>query len=298
MHKHLQFLLNIENDQGGGGGTPPPAFTPSFEGAIKPDGSFTEAWHQKAFGPEYNGPLAQAKTFADVDKMLRDSMAAARAKTDGMVKIPGENATPEEIAAYYKAIGVPEKPEDYGLKAPEKLPEGVQHDAKMEAAFLGKARELGLNAKQVQALRDFQLSYVGETVAASKAEMAKAIEAEKAELTQRFGDKLDSTVATAKALVNAKWVPDAMKKYLNDGAADPQSGNFAGADFLEFAVAAARAAGEDGLAGGAKPMGNAGNTPAYWQNVLKDKSHPDHVLLNKQDPDAVRRYNEAYASQA
>jgi hypothetical protein len=31
----------------------------------------------------------------------------------GLVKIPGKGATDEEIAAYHKALGVPEKPEDY-----------------------------------------------------------------------------------------------------------------------------------------------------------------------------------------
>jgi hypothetical protein len=31
----------------------------------------------------------------------------------GLIKVPGKDASPEEIAAYHKALGVPEKPEDY-----------------------------------------------------------------------------------------------------------------------------------------------------------------------------------------
>jgi hypothetical protein len=31
----------------------------------------------------------------------------------GLVKVPGKDAKPEELAAYHKAMGVPEKPEDY-----------------------------------------------------------------------------------------------------------------------------------------------------------------------------------------
>lgn len=31
----------------------------------------------------------------------------------GLIKVPGKDAKPEEIAAYHKALGVPEKPEDY-----------------------------------------------------------------------------------------------------------------------------------------------------------------------------------------
>lgn len=31
----------------------------------------------------------------------------------GLIKVPGKNAKPEEVAAYHKAIGVPEKPDEY-----------------------------------------------------------------------------------------------------------------------------------------------------------------------------------------
>jgi hypothetical protein len=37
----------------------------------------------------------------------------SRLNGGGLVKVPGKDAKPEEIAAYHKAMGVPEKPEDY-----------------------------------------------------------------------------------------------------------------------------------------------------------------------------------------
>jgi hypothetical protein len=37
----------------------------------------------------------------------------SRFSEGGLIKIPGKDAKPEEIAAYHKAIGVPDKPEDY-----------------------------------------------------------------------------------------------------------------------------------------------------------------------------------------
>jgi hypothetical protein len=39
--------------------------------------------------------------------------AEGKLTSGGLVKIPGKDAKPEEIAEYHKAIGVPEKPEDY-----------------------------------------------------------------------------------------------------------------------------------------------------------------------------------------
>jgi len=50
--------------------------------------------------------------------------ATAEISAGGKVKIPGENATPEEIAAFTKAIGVPEKVDGYQITA--KPPEGYQ----------------------------------------------------------------------------------------------------------------------------------------------------------------------------
>lgn len=39
--------------------------------------------------------------------------AEGKLTSGGLIKIPGKDAKPEEIADYHKAIGVPEKPEDY-----------------------------------------------------------------------------------------------------------------------------------------------------------------------------------------
>ena len=49
-------------------------------------------------------------------------MAAARAKTEGMIRVPGDDAKPEDVAAFRKALGVPDDPTGYGLVKPETLP--------------------------------------------------------------------------------------------------------------------------------------------------------------------------------
>lgn len=55
----------------------------------------------------------------DVDqlaKVARDNVKALR--DSGRIKVPGENATPEELAAYRKAVGVPDDPAGYEFAAP------------------------------------------------------------------------------------------------------------------------------------------------------------------------------------
>ncbi|MDB6117908.1 MAG: hypothetical protein JWO08_1689 [Verrucomicrobiaceae bacterium] len=272
-------------DPGTGGG----AASPWYETIVQKGADGTEsltdfaAWKDKAPAP--------------LRDFITANMTAARSKTDGMVRVPGADAKPEEVAAYFKAIGVPDTPDGYRLKAPEKVPEGVALDADMEKAFLGRARELGLTAKQVTALRDFQLEHLGGAVVKNREAMAATIAAEKADLDKRFGDKINDTVAQAKAIANQKWMPDGMKKYIEDGALDPAHGNFAGADFLEFMAQAAKATGEDRGGAGIRGSNTGSNTREYWIGVMKDKDHPDKKLLDKQDPDAVRRYNEAYRNE-
>ncbi|RIV87497.1 hypothetical protein [Aurantiacibacter zhengii] len=53
------------------------------------------------------------KSIEDIAKSARDNQAALR--DSGRIKVPGEDASDAERAAYAKAIGVPEKAEDYAL---------------------------------------------------------------------------------------------------------------------------------------------------------------------------------------
>lgn len=49
-------------------------------------------------------------------KIARDNQKAVR--DSGRIKVPGEGATPEEIAGFHKAIGVPDSPEGYEFTPP------------------------------------------------------------------------------------------------------------------------------------------------------------------------------------
>jgi hypothetical protein len=50
------------------------------------------------------------KSYRDAEKALRDG---------NRIKVPGDGAKPEELAAFRTAIGVPEKPDGYEIKAPD-----------------------------------------------------------------------------------------------------------------------------------------------------------------------------------
>lgn len=67
-----------------------------------------------------NRDWVTAKGYKDLDSLVKSARYAEKAIHDkGMVTVPKEGAKPEEVAAYRAAIGVPDKPEGYEVKAPE-----------------------------------------------------------------------------------------------------------------------------------------------------------------------------------
>lgn len=73
------------------------------------------------------------------------------------LRIPKDDAPKEEWDGFYAKLGRPEKPGDYGLRAPEKLPDGIRWDDATVADFQAVAHGLGLNAKQAAALAEWDL---------------------------------------------------------------------------------------------------------------------------------------------
>jgi len=275
-----------------GGGSPPANDTPWHSLAVIGEGE----------SAKLNDPAQWLdKAPAPLSKFIKDQMTAARAKTDGMVRVPGQDAKPEDIAAFQRALGVPDKPDGYGLVKPEKLPDGVAWDDQHIAKFTETAHKLGLTPAQVKGLAEFQTAYVGEAAAMTRAEIEKGIALEKETLSKRFGENIGQAVSAANALANVKGIPDTMKAVISKGAFDPQSPEFWGADSLEFAAFVAKALGEDRVVGSSKVVSGS-NTVEHWKAVMSEGSKApegsvlrrDFDLLSRQDPETVNRYNEAY----
>ena len=66
-----------------------------------------------------NRDYVKGKNFKTLDDVVKSYREAERAVRDGgRVKVPGEGATAEDVAAYRKAIGVPDKVDGYEIKGP------------------------------------------------------------------------------------------------------------------------------------------------------------------------------------
>lgn len=284
-----RFLLEGEDGGGGGGG----GFVPTFEGALGADGNFSEGWTAKAFGADYKGPLANAKSFGDVSKMLTDSMTAARQKTEGMIRIPGADAKPEDVAAYRAALGVPEKAEDYA----HVLPDGVkdeQLNKEQLSAWKGKLHAQGIPKAAAETIINEYLAEQAATQRATIAEFAKGIELEKVELAKRF-PAIDKTVESVKALANRAGVPASLKAAIERGAFDPLNQSaFWGADALESMAWAAKATGEDSAGGSGAKAG--GVNMAMAKDIVMNPQNALNAKYLAGDKETVALVSAGYAS--
>lgn len=86
------------------------------------------------------------------------------------IRIPKEDATEEEKAAFLDKLGRPKTPDAYQFEAPKDLPEGLPYDADMETQFKGFAHAAGLTQAQAASARDWFMKYqVGAFTGATEA---------------------------------------------------------------------------------------------------------------------------------
>ena len=123
-------------------------------------------------------------------KAERDGLTA---KLGQAIFKPGENAKPEEISAYHKALGVPEKSDDYEFPKTE----GVEHDPQMLSWARGMFHKAGLNKEQAGVISQGWDSFMSEMAKANDEAVKKGItEAEtalKAEWKADYDKNLEIT---------------------------------------------------------------------------------------------------------
>ncbi len=166
------------------GGTPPapvipPAAPSSFDWGTVDPALKTEKGLAKFSGKTEKELLGHVgRAYIELDKAA-----------GGMVRIPGADAKPEDVAAFHTKLGVPEKPEGYtDSKTLGIIPEQFQAswDNESEARFRSAAHKAGLTPAQYKAV---MTAYIGET---------------QANLDKAISGSLDGLQAAQEAL-SAKW---------------------------------------------------------------------------------------------
>jgi hypothetical protein len=217
MRWNFSLLRDEAGDMGGGGGTPPPAGgstllssgAPGGDGAAPApapaptgwtkdeSGAFVEGWHDRFEGDLKGHPSLKvigsvsdlAKAYVETKKMVGSKLEA-----------PSEKSTPEQVAAFRKIVGAPDKPEGYLGDAktlrPETVPDGMW-DPKAEAAFLAIAHKHHLSPA---AVRDI-IAHHGESVGQAFQQSAEAeqqhLAGQLSELKKSWGNDFDANLNLA-----------------------------------------------------------------------------------------------------
>lgn len=163
------------------------------------------------------GDLANDPTLKDVKdiKGLAQRLIDTKKMVGQKSGIPGPDATPEQKAEFYKALGVPDSIDAYDQTLPDDLPESIKKNFDPEHAkkWAGTFKEANLTAEQAKIVRDAYMKEVAQTLGEAKEDIGKSEANFKEVLTKHFGDKMDTIVAATRADIE-KTIPAEMKPYL------------------------------------------------------------------------------------
>lgn len=120
--------------------------------------------------------------------------------------LPKDDAPAEEWGAFWGKIGRPETPDGYKLPVPE------GDDGAFAKAAAAKFHELGIPAKQAEALAAWNNEMVAQYQAAESARMEQTIKAAHTELQKAFGPQYDANIEMGRrAFREAGWSPEMME---------------------------------------------------------------------------------------
>lgn len=231
---------------------------------IGADGKFVTGWSKLVGGTDaleqkFTDPKALVGSYLSLEKMI---------SAKGIIP-PGPNATAEEKSAFFKALGRPDKPEDYGLKMPEKIGDKAfpkeLWNAEQAAGFAKVAHGLGLTAQQTQALVEFDAARGLSAHEGSAAAQQQA----QATAQQALKDEWKGEYAANLALAKKAAIEVGGDELL----ADPLANSPA---FIKAMAAVGKLISEDGAAGarGTQRGQGAASPAAEIQAIMNDAKHP------------------------
>lgn len=211
------------------------------------------------------GPNVEAilKSYQGMEQLLGKKAQA--------VVPPSEKSTPEEIAAYRKAIGVPESPEGYKLK-PEQLPEGVTWDENVAKRAAELAHKHNIPAAAMSELMRFDMERAALMNQAAASMIEQQLESGREELQRVWGDKMPEKIELARRAAVTAGV-------------DPSSQGFVDPQVVKAIVNLAEKLSDDRLVAGDQT--GVSNTRARARDIMTNQANPLYSRYQEGDPEIV-----------
>jgi hypothetical protein len=247
-------------------GTP----TQPAAGFVNPDGTFSDKWLDALpeDAKEYKDTLAKYKSVPDMAKALANANQLIGKK----LGVPNEKSTPEEVAAYRKALGIPDTLDDYKF-APDQLPEGMEWSDEFAKPFAEIAHQHNIPPGAMKALANQFTAYEKFKVEAIQATYEKQRGEAVQTLRKEWGGEFEKNIGLAKQAAKMAGV-------------DANSHGFSDPEVVRMAVRLAGMMSEDRVGRGASSVDFlAGKARA--QDIMKNPDNPWHKRYQDGDPEAA-----------
>ena len=183
--------VNSENTPPAAPPAAPPAGEFDFSGIVAKDGSLAENWRDGL--PESLRGEKSLENIKDFRHLAQSYVHAQHAIGANKIALPGEHATPDEMAAFYNALGRPEKADGYDTKGLQ-IPKGVELDDTQLKEFREFAHRNGLSQKAFAAMLEYDASRAAKQAEAAAQDAKLEYDETVAKLKAEFGSKLDDTI--------------------------------------------------------------------------------------------------------
>lgn len=207
-------VFYFEADEGSGGGTSTDQGDGSGDANNRAGGDAQSGGEKPSLGWRAGLPtdlrdheLVKDKTA--VSDFVRQALDW-HGRANSAVVTPGKDATPEQQAAYYSAIGVPQKPDDYELDR-SAIPEGVAVDEGFEKWFRSAAIGAHVPKESAQALYRAYNEYQGEQLKGFARQVQEGTQA----LQNELGDKYKPTIERVQKMFSQFGSKDAQQAIMN-----------------------------------------------------------------------------------
>ncbi len=210
---------------------------------------------------------------ADVESLSKSYQGLEQllGKKANAIVPPSEKSTPEEVAAYRKAIGVPESPEAYNLK-PEQLPEGVTWDDNVAKRAAELAHKHHIPAAAMQEFMKFDMERAALMNQAAASMIEQQLESGRAELQKVWGDKMPEKIELARRAAVTAGV-------------DPTSQGFVDPQVVKAIVNLAEKLSDDKLVAGDQT--GVSSTRARARDIMTNQGNPLYARYQEGDPEVV-----------
>jgi hypothetical protein len=212
-----------------------------------------------------NGPNVEAilKSYQGMEQLVGRKAQA--------VLPPTEKSTPEEVAEYRKAIGVPESPEGYNLK-PEQLPEGITWDDNVAKKAAELAHKHNVPAAAMQEFMKFDMERAALMNQAAAGMIEAQLEAGRSELQKVWGDKMPEKIELARRAAVTAGV-------------DPTSQGFVDPQVVKAIVNLAEKLSDDKLVAGDQT--GVTSTRARARDIMTNQANPLYARYQEGDAEVV-----------